>query len=84
MCYASKQVDDHCEQLGNDDARDQVIESLAEGLMSAATLAAVRVIGSSQINVPTSDIVKAMSHNDKFNDLYYAIAERMIKAHERG
>ena len=82
MCYVSKQVDDHCEQLGNDDAREQAIESLAEHLSSAASLGVSNFLRLSRYDFSYKNINNLTNGSDEYNEMFYKIAEKLIDSQE--
>ena len=68
MCYVSKQVDDHCEQLGNDDAREEAIERKTQMVRSDLLCGSTLWIGKDEYNILgfSSDVELSCSDIAKF------------------
>lgn len=84
MSWEGNQLNEHLQDRDDAEAREQAVETLAESLIRNAMRSARDTLIPTDYNLWMSDIVNATSHDEAFNELYYAIAERLIKAHEKG
>jgi hypothetical protein len=71
-------LDQQLNLLAEIDARDDAIETLAEQLTVAATMATREVMRASNYEVSSCDILTETNHNESFNEVFYAIAEKFI------
>jgi hypothetical protein len=71
-------LDQHLNLLAEIDARDDAIETLAEQLTVASTMATREVMRASNYEVSSCDILAETNHNELFNEVFYAIAEKFI------
>ena len=76
--YHEQQLNKHMYQLDEDSAKDEAIELLAEQLMVAAFRAMRDVLTASNYDLTASD-THTEANKEEFNDMYYGIAERLIK-----
>lgn len=77
--YHETQLNKHMYQLDEDSAKEEAIELLAEQLIATATKTARDVIAASNYDLTMLEVVGETAHSDEFNEMYYKIAEKLIK-----
>ena len=62
----------------DDEAREEAIETLAEQMIVAAMLSTRDVLRASAYEITKSDILSATDHDEAFNEIFYAMAEKFV------
>ena len=80
--YNEMMLNNHLYQLDADSAKEEAIELLAEQLIAATAKTARDVITASNYNLTACEVIKETDHSDEFNEMFYKIAENLIKISE--
>jgi len=79
ICKVTQDLNTNSDKLDNQDYIDSKIERVAEKLMvDVETSIAWMVNADSSIEITRADI-QALCSTEKFNDLFYSIAKKIVK-----
>ena len=80
ICKASQDEAVHAEMIGAQDVKELAIENLAEDLMSNVEqkISSVLMQSSKDFKLTRAD-VRGLCDSEEFNNLFYAMASKLIK-----